>query len=103
MNLNDSATFKKQIYFSLCDLTGCCNNSSHREAVTDALRHRDHIRNDIMTFKTPEMTSSSAKTSLDLSGAEHYSESSFVYSNALCSHNETLREYYKVLLCGDVR
>lgn len=49
-------------------LTWCCNNSSHWEAITNALCHCNHVRNDIMTLETPEVASCSPKSSLDLSG-----------------------------------
>lgn len=47
-------------------LTWCCNNSSQWESVTNALCHCNHVRNDIMPLKTPEVASCSPKSRLDL-------------------------------------
>lgn len=59
--------------WSLCApqyyLTWCCNNSSHWESITDAFCHCNHIGNNFMTLKTPEVASCSAKSGLHLWGA----------------------------------
>lgn len=51
-----------------CYLTWRCHNGSHWESITNALRHCNHIRNDVMTLESPEVASCSPKSSLDLSG-----------------------------------
>lgn len=51
--------------------TWCCNNSSHGESIADPFCHRHHIGNNVMALKTPEVTSCSPKSCLDLKNTAH--------------------------------
>jgi len=49
-------------------LTGRRHKCCHRKAGTNALRHGNNIRHQLVALETPEVAPSSSKSSLDLAG-----------------------------------